>query len=261
MFASRAARARRRGDRIRVASLHLLKFVGRLVHDAKLIIVGTYRDAEMRRWQERAAIIPDLLRDATHLPLAGLAEDEVGRLVEMRAQRAPDPDFVAALSCTTAGNPLFVDGIIRVLAAEGRLGSAQPTALGSYRLPDEVRAAIQRWLALLSPEARTLLATAALIGLEFELVLVEKATATAPERVAELISWAQEMGVASSMGKWLWRFSHPLLREVLSREPTGGELVRLHRTIALALEEMHRDDLRTYWSVLAHHWRESARSP
>jgi tetratricopeptide (TPR) repeat protein len=124
-----------------------------------------------------------------------------------------------------------------------------------------VRAAIQRWLALLSPEARTLLATGALIGLEFELVLLEKATATAPERVAELIGWAQEMGVASSMGKSLWRFSHPLLREVLSREPTDGERVRLHRTIALALEEMHRDDLRPYFSVLAHHWRESAQSP
>jgi predicted ATPase len=72
-----------------LASLHLLKFVGRLVHDAKLIIIGTYRDAEMRRCQERAAIIPDLLRDATHLSLAGLAEDEVGRMLErQRAARA-----------------------------------------------------------------------------------------------------------------------------------------------------------------------------
>jgi hypothetical protein len=100
--------------------------------------------------------------------LAGLAEEEIGRMVEMRAQRAPDPEFVVALSRTTAGNPVFIDGIIRVLAAEGRLGSAQPLVLANYKLPDEVRAAIQRWLGLLSPEARTLLNTAALRGLEFE---------------------------------------------------------------------------------------------
>src|SRR5215472_18134188 len=89
-----------------VASLQLLRFMGRVAHDAKLIIVGTYRDAEMRRSRERASIIPDILRDATRLPLAGLAQDEVGRMVEVRVQRTPDPEFVAALSSTTAGNPL-----------------------------------------------------------------------------------------------------------------------------------------------------------
>src|SRR5215472_9595234 len=59
-----------------VDSLQLLKFVARVAHDARLIMVGTYRDAEMRGSPERAAILPDLLRDATRLPLAGLSEDQ-----------------------------------------------------------------------------------------------------------------------------------------------------------------------------------------
>jgi tetratricopeptide (TPR) repeat protein len=244
-----------------VASLQLLKFVARVVHDARLIIVGTYRNAEMRHSQERAAIIADILRDARQLPLARLAEDEVGRMVEVRAHRPPDSDFVTALCRTTAGNPLFVDGIIRILAAEGRLGTAQSMALASYRLPDEVRAAIQRWLGLLSLEARTLLTTAALIGLEFEPRLLGQATATAPERVAELISSAQEMGIVISVGKSLCRFAHPLLREALSQEPKGGERVRLHHAIATALEEIQRADTQSHISLLAHYWRESAQSP
>src|SRR5262249_30650732 len=206
------------------------------------------------------AILPDILRDATHFRLAGLAEDEVGRMVEVRAQRAPDQEFVAALSRTTAGNPLFVDGIIRVLAAEGRFGSTQLIALESDKLPDEVRVAIQRWLGLLSPEAHTLLTTAALIGLEFESGLLGKATATPTERVAELISSAREMGIVSLMGKSLRRFAHPLLREVLSGEPKIGDRLRQHRAIALALEEIHSDDLRPFLSLLAYHWRESAQS-
>src|SRR5262249_14603017 len=152
-------------------------------------------------------------------------------------------------------------GIIRVLSAEGRLGSAQPIALGSYRLPDEVRAAIERWLGLLSPEARALLTTAALIGPEFELGLLEKATATAPERAAALISSGQEAGIVTSTGRSLCRFAHPLLREVLSSQATTGERVELHRGIALTLEKMGSDDLRPYFSVLAYHWRESARLP
>jgi tetratricopeptide (TPR) repeat protein len=244
-----------------VASLQLLKFAARMVHDARLIIVATYRDAEMRRSPERGAIIADILRDATHFPLAGLAEDEVGRMVEVRAQCAPDPEFVAAVSHTTAGNPLFVDGIIRVLAAEGRFESAQPIALASHKLPDEVRAAIQRWLGLLSPEAHTLLTTAALIGLEFEPKLLGKATATAFERVDELITSAQEVGIAISVGKSLCRFAHPLLREVLSQQPIGGEGVRLHRAIAAALEEIQGTDTHSHISQLAHHWRECAQAP
>jgi tetratricopeptide (TPR) repeat protein len=237
-----------------VASLQLLKFVARVAHDARLIIVGTYRDAEMRHSPERAAIISDILRDATHFRLEGLAEDEVGRMVEVRAQHAPDPEFVAALCRTTAGNPLFVDGIIRVLAAEGRFGSPQPIALANYKLPDEVHAAIQRWLGLLSPAARTLLTTAALIGLEFEPGLLGKATATAPERVAELINSAQEVGIASFVRKSLWGFAHPLLREVLSQEPTPGERARLHRAIARALEEIQGADT-VYLAQLAHHYQ------
>ena len=65
----------------------------------------------------------------------------------------------------------------------------------------------------------------------------------------------------SSVGKSLCRFAHPLLREVLSGEPATGERARLHRAIVLALEEMHRDDLGSYFSVLAYHSRESAQTP
>src|SRR5262249_49032639 len=123
------------------------------------------------------------------------------------------------------------------------------------------RAAIERWLGLLSPEARALLTTAALIGPEFELGLLEKATATAPERAAALISSGQEAGIVTSTGRSLCRFAHPLLREVLSSQATTGERVELHRGIALTLEKMGSDDLRPYFSVLAYHWRESARLP
>src|SRR5262249_1755538 len=56
-----------------MTSLLFLKFIARLLHDAPLIIIGTYRDGEMRRSLERAAIVADVLRDANQLPLGGLA--------------------------------------------------------------------------------------------------------------------------------------------------------------------------------------------
>ena len=55
-----------------VASLELTTFVARGLRDARVLLIGTYRDAEMRRSGDRARLLDRLMRDATVLPLAGL---------------------------------------------------------------------------------------------------------------------------------------------------------------------------------------------
>ena len=148
------------------ASLQMLQFVARVLHDANVLIIGTYRDAEMRRSTERSALMDEIVRDALVLPIAALTESEVGDLVAGRAAGAPAIGIVAELHRATAGNPLFVDGVLRALAAEGRLGGGARIDLAGFKLPDSVRGAIRRRLGLLSPDARAVLTTAAVIGQE-----------------------------------------------------------------------------------------------
>jgi len=102
------------------ASLQMLQFTARVLHDANVLIIGTYRDAEMRRSTERAPLIDEIVRDALVLPIAALTESEVGDLVAGRAAGPAAIGIVAELHRATAGNPLFVDGVLRTLAAEGR---------------------------------------------------------------------------------------------------------------------------------------------
>ena len=119
-------------------------------------------------------VIAELLREGDQIPLAGLAETEVARMVEARAALAPSASFVADLHRATAGNPLFVDGVVRVLIAEGKLAGAKRLDLSGFKLPEGSRGAIRKRLAMLSSDAQALLAVAAVIGQEFESRLLER---------------------------------------------------------------------------------------
>jgi predicted ATPase len=44
-------------------SLLLLQFLARQIRDAKLLVIGTYRDAELARHQPRARVLDDLARE------------------------------------------------------------------------------------------------------------------------------------------------------------------------------------------------------
>ncbi len=95
-------------------------------------------------------------------------------MVEQRAERSPSANFVSALNLATAGIPLFIDGIVQVLIAEGKLGTAEYLDLSGIKLPEGVRGAIHKRLAMLSLRARQVLIFAAVVGQEFDLTLVTR---------------------------------------------------------------------------------------
>ena len=242
------------------ASLEMLQFTARVLHDANVLIVGTYREAEMRRSPERSPLMDEIVRDALLLPIVGLTEREVGDLVAGRAAAAPATGIVAELHRATAGNPLFVDGVLRALAAEGRLGGAR-IDLAGFKLPDGVRGAIRRRLGLLSPDARAVLTTAAVIGQESDHELLSLVHGHTAEKLAALMGEAEEMGIVGVAGPSASRFTHPLLREALYGDLKARERTRLHRQVAVALESLHRANVTPCLAELAHHWRAGARAP
>src|SRR5439155_9856327 len=129
-------------------SLALLQFLSRELRDARILVIGSYRDVEARRKAQVAAALGEVARDAHHLPLRGLGRAEVGRFIERTYGLSPADAVVASVHDATGGNPFFVDEVVRLLAVEGRLdGSATPARLG---IPDGVREAIRRRLAPLS---------------------------------------------------------------------------------------------------------------
>ncbi len=235
----------------------MLKFVARGLRDSQIVVIGNYRDVEVRRSQTLSNAIAELLREGDHIPLAGLAESEVARMVEARAALAPSASFVADLHRATAGNPLFVDGVVRVLITEGKLAGAERLDLSGFKLPEGSRGAIRKRLAMLSADAQALLAVAAVIGQEFESGLLERVNNLPVERPSDLLEEAATSGLIVSLGGSRHRFTHPLIREALYNESAAAERIALHRRIADALEKIYASDLSPHLAELAHHYLQS----
>ena len=124
-------------------SLQMLRFVARAAKDVSLLMIGTYRDAEVRQSPELGKLIGDLIREGRTVSVGGLSQAEVGEFVERSSAKKADDKLVADLYRATDGNPLFVDGVVRLLAAEGKLARTGFDG-AAFKIPDGVRESIRR---------------------------------------------------------------------------------------------------------------------
>jgi len=235
-------------------SLLMLRFVVRQLKTTPVVVLSTYRDVEVQRSVTLSQLIGDLTREGTQVPLSGLSREDAARLIEDRAGAQPSPRLVSDIHQATAGNPLFIDGLVRVLAAEGSLSNTSRLNLAAFRVPDGVREAIRHWLALL-PD-RSILVVAATIGQEFELRCLRRVTQVPNHQLLDALREAVGVGVLTPLSHGGYRFSHALIRNTLSEELNSADRAGVHLKIGEAVEELYQLDVEVYAAALAHHFRE-----
>ena len=102
------------------------------------------------------------LRNATTINLAPLTDEETARLIGSLLERAVLPaETQRALLERAGGNPLYAEEFVRLLADREQLNEAVE------EVPDSVQALIAARLDTLSPERKSLLQDAAVIGKVF----------------------------------------------------------------------------------------------
>ncbi|MGH7899635.1 MAG: ATP-binding protein [Candidatus Binatia bacterium] len=239
------------------SSLLLLEFVAGELRDARTLVIGTYREGEVRSEVSLAEVIGGLSRASRSLPLRGLTEAEVGLLMERTGGRRPDARLVAAVHRTTDGNPFFVDEIVRLLAAEG-ITQARPGE--RLPIPEGVRAAIRRRISHLPGETRELLSIGSVVGRELDVGTLERATGRGASELLGALAAAVDAGLLTRPpGRaGTYAFAHAVVRETLYDDLAPPERVRLHRRIGEALEDLHAADLEAHVAELAHHFLEAA---
>ena len=166
----------------------------------------------------------------------------------------PSPRLVSDIHQATAGDPLFIDGLVRVLAADGSSRNTSRLNLAAFRVPDGVREAIRRWLALLSD--RSALVIAATIGQQFELRCLQRVTEMPNHQLLDILREASEMGIVATLSHGAYRFSHALIRNALCDELNSAERARIHLRIGEALEEFYQADVEAHAAELEHHFLE-----
>jgi predicted ATPase len=149
-------------------SILLLRYVTRELGDARVLVLGAYRDIELERGHPLNVALAEVsCEPATRqLLLRGLDQAGVGRLIRQVAGVMPGKSAVTAVHRCTEGNPLFVGEVARLLAAEGRLGRIDDPAGLWVAIPEGIREVIGRRVARLPERCGRALSRASVFGRE-----------------------------------------------------------------------------------------------
>ncbi len=247
-------------------SLVLCEFLARELGPARLMVIATYRDVELRRQHPLTETLAELarLQLGERVLLRGISEQDVARFIEQSANLTPSQSLVAAIHRETEGNPFFVHEVVRLLTSDGRLSGSGSGSVESWSLeiPQGVREVVGRRLNRLSEECNELLLVGSVLGREFTLTALEKVTGSSGDDVLSALDEALAARVVSEVPGPIpaYRFSHALMRETLHEELSTPRRVGLHRKAAEALEEIHGTEGGAHLAEIAHHFFQAVQS-
>lgn len=217
-------------------SLSLLKHLLYSLEDAPVMVLATYAADEIGRTHPLSSLLNELRRDVpmSDVSLQGFSLDDVRLLVSALAARDCGSDLAAAIWNHTEGNPLFVEEVYCYLDATNALVERDGHLMAKTRtplaVPESVRDLIERRLSRLSEECNSLLNIAAVVGKEFDLDSLERASDLPFDHLLDLLEEAQGADVVREMAEAVGRyeFSHSLTYHTIYDELTNTRRVRLH---------------------------------
>ncbi|MCP4536400.1 MAG: tetratricopeptide repeat protein [Chloroflexi bacterium] len=253
------------------ATLAMSSFLTHLVGQMELLVCVTYRSDEI----------------STRHPLVRLMSDHVQRI----PIQALSPKVTTDLACsmlgleelpallteqlqrTTGGNALFVQELIRSLAAEGQVlrrtvegWQVDMEALESVQLPESIHQVVERRLTQLLPDARQVLGWAAMMGVAcWEGGIAEIGEMARPRMLVALrelldIKLLAVRDESAFAGEREYLFTSPTVREV-SYESLPEEKKRdYHSRTAAWLMARREDEVNTHLGLIANHLERSGQT-
>jgi DNA-binding SARP family transcriptional activator len=243
------------------SSLLLARHLARQPRLGPMLMVGTYRDAELEPGHALPDLIADVERDrpVPRVRLGGMDEREVAALIGSWHGAEVEGDAVRVIRAETEGNPFFVKHLVRHLEEVG--GNAPLAVSDGLGVPDGVRAVIARRVGRLPERVGHVLRVAALIGRDFEYELLESVAGLPGDELLDALDAAVHAAllaeVPSTPGRY--SFAHALLRSTMEAELSATRRALLHRRIGEAIEQRHRDRIDPWLDDLARHFAEAGR--
>lgn len=232
------------------STLALIRHLGSSAERSSVWLACTGRDTLPDELDAPAVLAEELDRlgaPGGSFRLSGLDLQEVGELVASAAGGVDRRlgSFVEDLHRETAGNPLYVDSILRDLAS-----GAEP--LG-WSLPETISRRVSR----LAPEVVTCLKAASVAGLEFDLRVVALAAGFDEMEVLRALEIATQAALLEEMAANSYRFRHGVVRSALRMQLSESRRVRLHLKVGEALEMVHAGRLDQVAQELSSHFLEA----
>lgn len=249
------------------STLDLVSLVASSTRALPVLTVGTYRSEDVPPRHPLRPLTAELTRrGAHHMQLERLGAGDVAELLGALLAEPPSADMTASVVERSDGNPLFVEELAAALADD-------PAAPMPPHLRDAVISRVER----MTDQSAAVLRACAAGGREVEHDLLVEAVSPRPEAVGTGVAPLADLDPATldralracvdqrllvaDQRRGSYRFRHALVHEAVLGDILPGELHRLHRSYATALERRQagtraRGDQR--WARLAHHWDAAA---
>jgi DNA-binding CsgD family transcriptional regulator/tetratricopeptide (TPR) repeat protein len=200
------------------ATVDLLRFLGRRLRGAAVLLIVTYRDEDLSARDPLRLALGELAtqRGTRRVALAPLSPAAVATLADGTGLQAGE------LHQLTGGNPFYVCEIL---------------ATGLAQVPASARDVVLARAAGLSDAARELLDYAALAGARLDPRLLERASPSTSDQIDELLA----CGLLVADGSWL-RFRHEIARLTIEHAIPAHRGSAIHTRILAALPLLGCED-------------------
>jgi hypothetical protein len=238
------------------SSLLLLRHMLDTPPDAPVLVVVTLRDGDVEGMGPLHTLgLFEAGDDVERLELSGLPPSAIERLVAQALGRPVDDEeaqIARWLADETAGNPLFVQEILRGLDVADPGGSLRAVR---DRLPERLHDVVRWRLDRLGPQVADALVAASFIGTEFGLDVLAATLDRPAIEVRGCLDDAVHAGLVRDATDERLAFAHAVVRRTLQEELPADRTAGLHRRIADVLAE--RAD-QSSAAEIAHHYLTAA---
>jgi predicted ATPase len=248
-------------------SLQLLTYLARELADLPVWLVGTYRNDELHRRHPLTPVLAELGRERRYeeILLPPLGRDEVGEMMSAIFDGTEVGDeFLDAVFDRTAGNPFFVEELVKVLVERGDIyheaGDWARRDLAEIEMPLTVRETLLARARSLDPTTIEVFHLAAMAGDRIEIPVLAAAAGVEPATIEDAVREGLRLQLLAERRdgrRTVYAFRHALTREAFADDVVGPDRRRAHQRIAEALVEVHAGDLDAVAAELADHYAES----
>jgi DNA-binding NarL/FixJ family response regulator len=231
------------------ATLELLSSLAGSAEEWPLLLLGAYRSEEIPRGHPLRRLRTDLRRAGrlTELVVEPLDAPATAALAAQVLGAEPGAMLAAAVFDRTQGVPFFIEELAAALEAGSFLVESKRglelEAGARVPLPETIRDVVRLRTDELSPDARSALEAAAVVGTSFELALLS--ALTDDEGVGETI----EHGLLVEPEPGTAAFRHDLVREAVYADTPWRRRRSLHAALAELLDTRRGDP-----GLVADHW-------
>lgn len=197
------------------------------------------------------------------IELKPLQDEYVIKLICYRLGATKVPkNLIEDIITKSGGNPMYIEEYLKALEDSGAISvDLQGTCyynekMACVGIPRTLKGVVGSRIERLPEELKEIVSIASVIGNRFSSKLLSKLINEETEVILSKIKELVRLGIFVPTGTNEFAFNHELLREVVYESISFEYRKRLHKEIAIAINEVYRESLDEMYDILSVHYRE-----